>query len=63
MPHKLKVRRGYTTLEAVNPGDGKPCEVFLTNEKMDHVANRSRGQALELAYHCTVYTQTADGDI
>ena len=46
---KAKHRRGYASLEAIDPNDGGTWQVLLADGKMDHVAARGHGAAMELA--------------
>jgi integrase len=45
---KEKQRRGYSSLEAIDPRDGGKWQVLLPDGKMDWVASQGRGAALEL---------------
>ena len=47
MPDKDKSRRQMLTLQAVNPVDGKTCEVLISFDRMQAVAKRGMGQAKE----------------
>jgi hypothetical protein len=46
---KEKRRRGYSSLDAIDPNDGGKWQVLLSDDKMDWVASQGRGAALELA--------------
>jgi hypothetical protein len=46
---KEKVRRGYSTLRAIDPHDGGEWDVLLPNDKMDWIARQGMGAARELA--------------
>ena len=50
MPGSEEFRREYITIAAVNPIDGKPCEVLISYERMQAVGRRSLGHAKECAY-------------
>jgi hypothetical protein len=41
---------GCVAIEAVSPKDGKRCEVFLRQSKIEATAKRGMGAARELAY-------------
>lgn len=43
-------RRQMLTLQAVNPIDGKPCEVLISYDRMQAIARRGMSQAKECAY-------------
>ena len=45
---KEKQRRGYSSLDAIDPNDGGKWHVLLSDDKMDWVASQGRGAALEL---------------
>lgn len=47
---KEKVRRGYSSLDAVDPRDGKQWHVLLADSKMDWVAQQGEGRTRELAH-------------
>jgi hypothetical protein len=46
---KEKRRRGYTSLDAIDPRDGGSWQVLLQDSKMDYVASQGHGAAMELA--------------
>jgi hypothetical protein len=46
---KEKCRRGYSSLDAIDPNDGGKWQVLLSNSKMDWVAAQGHGAAMELA--------------
>jgi hypothetical protein len=46
---KEKRRRGYSSLDAVDPNDGGKWQVLLPDTKMDFVAAQGHGAAMELA--------------
>ena len=46
---KQKQRRGYASVEAIDPRDGKIWHVLLPDTKMDYTARRGLGAAMELA--------------
>ncbi len=46
---KAKRRRGYSSLDAIDPRDGGKWQVLLPDSKMDWVGSQGRGAALELA--------------
>lgn len=46
---KSKRRRGYCSIDAIDPSDGKKWQVLLPDTKMDYVASQGHGAALELA--------------
>lgn len=46
---KDKRRRGYCSIDAIDPGDGKKWQVLLPDTKMDYVASQGHGAAMELA--------------
>lgn len=46
---KEKQRRGYSSLDSIDPRDGGKWQVLLPDGKMDWVASQGRGAALELA--------------
>ena len=46
---KQKQRRGYSSVDAIDPNDGGIWQVLLPDAKMDWVASGGRGAALELA--------------
>jgi hypothetical protein len=46
---KQKHRRGYSSLDAIDPQDGGKWQVLLPNGKMDYVASQGRGATMELA--------------
>jgi hypothetical protein len=46
---KEKHRRGYSSLDAVDPRDGGKWHVLLSDKKMDYVASQGHGAAMELA--------------
>ena len=50
MSTKRKVRRGYATVEAIDPSDGKTWDVLISHTKMDTIAQRGMGHAKELAH-------------
>lgn len=41
---------GCAALEAINPADGKRCQVYVRISKIDATAKRGMGAARELAY-------------
>jgi hypothetical protein len=43
-------RREYILLSAVDPNSGSPCQVQISFERMQAVARRSMGHAMECAY-------------
>jgi len=47
---ELPERRGYGVVEAIDPHDGGRWEMRVSERRMKSVAERSRGQVLELAY-------------
>ncbi len=49
-PSRQKRRRGYASVPAVDPRDGKVWEVLISHTRMDAVAKRGPGHARELAY-------------
>ncbi len=49
MSDQGKTRRQYLKLEAVDPDDGKPCEIQISFDRMQAVARRSMGHAKECA--------------
>jgi hypothetical protein len=50
MADKEGSRRQHLILQAVNPTDGKTCEVQISFERMQAVARRSLGHAKECGY-------------
>ena len=50
MPDKNSSRREYLSLAAINPVDGKPCEVMISYDRMQSVAKRSMGQVKECGF-------------
>ena len=50
MDEKGRSRRDYLTLQAIDPVDGKPCEVLISFDRMQAVGRRSMGQAKECGY-------------
>jgi hypothetical protein len=46
---KEKQRRGYSSLDAIDPNDGGKWQVLLQDGKMDYVARLGLGAAMELA--------------
>ena len=44
-----KQRRGYSSLDAIDPNDGGMWQVLLKDGKMDYVASQGHGAAMELA--------------
>jgi hypothetical protein len=46
---KNKRRRGYSSLDAIDPNDGGKWQVLLPDGKMDYVASQGHGAAMELA--------------
>jgi hypothetical protein len=46
---KTKERRGYATLQAVDPHDGGQWDVLLSHDQMDWIAANGKGAARELA--------------
>ena len=50
MADKDDSRRNRLTLQAVNPADGKACEVQISFDRMQTVARRSLGHAKECGY-------------
>jgi hypothetical protein len=50
MAKERKGRRDGLRIEAVNPRDGKRCEVLISHARMQAVATRSMGHAKECAY-------------
>ncbi len=46
---KKKQRRGYSSLDAIDPSDGGKWQVLLQDGKMDYVAAQGLGAAMELA--------------
>ncbi len=48
---KEKSRRGYRTLRAVDPRDGKPWEVLLSDRRMAEISKRGMGATQELAFN------------
>jgi hypothetical protein len=46
---KEKQRRGYSSLDAIDPNDGGKWQVLLPHGKMDFVASLGHGAAMELA--------------
>jgi hypothetical protein len=46
---KDKQRRGYSSLEAIDPNDGGRWQVLLPHGKMDYVASQGHGAVMELA--------------
>lgn len=49
-PEKRKSRRGYSSIPAIDPNDGKPWEVMVSHAKMDLIASRGPMHAKELAW-------------
>jgi hypothetical protein len=47
MPEQGDSRREYITIAAVNPLDGKICEVIISHDRMQTVGRRSMGHAKE----------------
>jgi hypothetical protein len=47
MDEKNNARRDYLTIEALNPADGKTCEVLISFDRMQTVGRRSMGHAKE----------------
>jgi hypothetical protein len=43
-------RRGYLTIQAINPVDGKTCEVQISFDRMQAVDRRSLGHAKECGF-------------
>ncbi len=50
MPHEDRSRREYLTIAAVNPADGKTCEVMISYDRIQAVGRRSLGHAKECGY-------------
>ena len=50
MDEKGRSRRDYLTLQAIDPVDGKLCEVLISFDRMQAVGRRSMGQAKECGY-------------
>lgn len=50
MVHSDETRRRFITISAVNPEDGKTCEVLISHDRMQAVGRRSMGQAKECAF-------------
>jgi hypothetical protein len=50
VPDNGESRRDYLTVEAINPIDGKTCEVFISYDRMRTVGMRSMGHAKECGY-------------
>ena len=46
---KKKRRRGYSSIDAIDPTDGGRWQVLLPDTKMDYVAAQGLGAAMELA--------------
>lgn len=43
-------RRQYVTIRAIDPEDGKTCDVLISYDRMQAVGRRSMGNAKECAY-------------
>lgn len=52
-PSKLKSRRDHTSIEAIDPADGKPWELLLSGTLLARVGKHSMGKSLELAHSVT----------
>ena len=50
MDTRKDTRRDYLTIRAVNPDDGKTCEVLISFDRMQAVGRRSMGHAKECGY-------------
>jgi hypothetical protein len=50
MTDKGRSRRDYLTITAINPTDGKTCEVLISFDRMQAVGRRSLGHAKECGY-------------
>ncbi len=50
MSEKGEFRRQCISIAAVNPADGKTCEVLISYDRIQTVGRRSLGQAKEYAY-------------
>jgi hypothetical protein len=50
MDKKNNTRRDYLTIEALDPADGKTCEVLISFDRMQTVGRRSMGHAKECGY-------------
>lgn len=50
MDEKNGSRRDYLTIVAINPADGKTCEVLISFDRMQAVGRRSMGHAKECGY-------------
>jgi hypothetical protein len=46
-----KTRRGYQRLTAVNPDDGKPFDVFVSDQFIDRVARQGWARVQDLAFN------------
>jgi len=49
MVDKEEYRRQYITVAAIDPADGKTCEVMISYDRMQAVGRRSMGHASECA--------------
>ncbi len=47
MADSNRSRRQYLAIEAIDPKDGKPCEVMISYDRMQAVSSRSTGQIME----------------
>lgn len=47
-PEKQKTRKGYCSIAAIDPADGRPWHVLVSHEKMDHIYKRGKGAVSEL---------------
>lgn len=47
---KSKSRRGYSSLQAVDPTDGQLCPLLISHHRMDQIAKRGTGASKELAF-------------
>lgn len=50
MPEKGDSRRQCITIAAIDPVDGKTCEVMISYDRMQAIGRRSMGQAMECAH-------------
>lgn len=50
MPDQESTRRSRLTLRAIDPVDGKECQVFVSFDRMQAVGRRSLGHAKECGY-------------
>jgi hypothetical protein len=50
MPEQGDSRRQFLIIAAIDPIDGKPCEVLISYDRMQAIGRRSMGHAMECAY-------------